>query len=305
MNVKLIRLRIGIDSEVRRTFMPDISPRLTPCAVMLINIPRSVMESNPGTAELYYLPPFHTPWGPGRSIVSWTMSRRQVYHLQICDYEYGTGEPYSFHDPYDAPYTTELSDAASLRALQERWSDFDERIQFICKSATSYTKWKIAELPALPSYTSPSGRVLLIGDAAHAIKPFAGQGANMAIEDGQVLSTLLSLISCEQEIGDAASTYDKVRVPRLATLRDIIESNVKLFGMKDGEERRRQSQQLAQPVEEWEKSDEKRAPRAEELGKYGPAAARDWIMEYDADAEVSLRFYFSLICVVVMHSRGP
>lgn len=284
----LTRSRTGIDSWVRHAISPGIAPRLTPCTVMLVNIPRSVMESDPGTADLYELPPFHSPWGPGRSIVSWTMTRRQVYHLQICDYEYGNGEPYSFHDPPDTPYITHLSDPTSLRALQKRWSDFDKRIQFICKSATSFTKWKIAELPALPSYSSRSRRIVLLGDAAHAVKPFAGQGANMAIEDGQVLSTLLSLIKSKQEISDAVSVYDKVRIPRLEILRNIIELNVKLFGMKEAEERRKRDQELVQSVQERRKDEAKAAAKAEEMQRYGPTATRDWIMGYDAEAEVSL-----------------
>jgi 2-polyprenyl-6-methoxyphenol hydroxylase-like FAD-dependent oxidoreductase len=35
------------------------------------------------------------------------------------------------------------------------------------------------------------GRVLLMGDAAHAVSPHSGQGASMAIEDAVVLAALL------------------------------------------------------------------------------------------------------------------
>ena len=76
---------------------------------------------------------------------------------------------------------------------------------------------------------------MLLGDSAHAIRPFAGQLANMAIEDARVLSTLLTLVSFEAEIADAMKVFDAVRVPRLAGVREIIEGNVRTFGMKDGE----------------------------------------------------------------------
>lgn len=252
---------------------------------MLVNIPKSVMESDPGTAELYNIPPLHTPWGPGLSIVSWTMTKRQVYHLQFSDYEYGTGEPYSWYDPPDAPYITTLSDPKSLQALRQRWSMFAPSIRRICDATTSYTKWKIVELPPLPSYSSASRRVVLLGDAAHAIKPFAGQGANMAIEDGSALSTLLSLVSSRQELPDAISLYDEVRIPRLARLREIIESNVKLFGMKDSEEGKTANTSSASANAVPSEEEIKKAQK-EKLARQ--VANYSWIMDYDTETEVSL-----------------
>lgn len=279
----------GINSQVRQTILPEMSPHITPCTVMLVNIPESTMRSNPGTSRLYDMPAFHSPWGPGQSIVSWTMTGRQVYHLQMCDYIYGNGEAYNFHDPPEAPYIVELDDEKSLKALQNHWADWDPRIQFICKSATSYTKWKIAELPELPSYASASRRIVLLGDAAHAVKPFAGQGANMAIEDGQTLDTLLSLMTSKCEIPDAISIYDQVRIPRLSKLRKIIELNVRIFGMKDAELTQSAIHDLGQvKKEELErKMEEEAAKRAQEMKEYGPKAARDWLFGYEAETEVS------------------
>lgn len=46
--------------------------------------------------------------------------------------------------------------------------------------------------PPLPTY-SRSGRVVLTGDAAHALQPSSGQGACMALEDAEILSLLLRL----------------------------------------------------------------------------------------------------------------
>jgi 2-polyprenyl-6-methoxyphenol hydroxylase-like FAD-dependent oxidoreductase len=54
----------------------------------------------------------------------------------------------------------------------------------------------IYDLPDLPVWHR--GRSVLIGDAAHAMSPHAGQGASMALEDAQCLSMLL-----------ASRTYEK------------------------------------------------------------------------------------------------
>jgi len=49
--------------------------------------------------------------------------------------------------------------------------------------------WALAELPRLPRWSR--GRVVLLGDAAHAPLPHQGQGAGLAIEDAYALGVLL------------------------------------------------------------------------------------------------------------------
>ena len=44
----------------------------------------------------------------------------------------------------------------------------------------------------LDTWSSPSGKVVLVGDAAHAMPPFLGQGANQAMQDAYVLAKCLS-----------------------------------------------------------------------------------------------------------------
>ncbi|KZV77655.1 FAD/NAD(P)-binding domain-containing protein [Peniophora sp. CONT] len=51
-------------------------------------------------------------------------------------------------------------------------------------------KWVINVVPPLDEWTV--GRALLFGDAAHAMTPDQGAGAGQAIEDAQILSTLLA-----------------------------------------------------------------------------------------------------------------
>ncbi|MDS0139121.1 FAD-dependent monooxygenase [Amycolatopsis sp. CM201R] len=60
----------------------------------------------------------------------------------------------------------------------------------------------------LPTYTR--GRVVLLGDAAHAMPPFLGQGGGQAIEDAVVLAHVVST----QDIDTALVRYDRQRRPR-------------------------------------------------------------------------------------------
>ncbi|WP_329072087.1 FAD-dependent monooxygenase [Amycolatopsis sp. NBC_01480] len=61
----------------------------------------------------------------------------------------------------------------------------------------------------LPSYTR--GRVALLGDAAHAMPPFLGQGGCQAIEDAVVLAAAMST---SDTVSAALARYDAERRPR-------------------------------------------------------------------------------------------
>ncbi|QWF78996.1 FAD-dependent monooxygenase [Amycolatopsis sp. CA-230715] len=64
----------------------------------------------------------------------------------------------------------------------------------------------------LASYAT--GKVVLLGDAAHAMLPFLGQGGCLAIEDATVLASLLS----RHPVPEALARYDAERRPRTQKL---------------------------------------------------------------------------------------
>ena len=61
-----------------------------------------------------------------------------------------------------------------------------------------------------PHDKTPKG-VLFVGDSNHAVSPFAGNGANLALKDGWDLAAQL----CQGEtLESAVAAYDKLAVPR-------------------------------------------------------------------------------------------
>ncbi|MFF0498046.1 FAD-dependent monooxygenase [Nocardia aobensis] len=79
-------------------------------------------------------------------------------------------------------------------------------------SSESVMRHDIYELPDLPTFVR--GPVALLGDAAHAMTPNMGQGANLALEDAATLAALLD----DREVEDALRGYDSLRRPRTRAL---------------------------------------------------------------------------------------
>jgi 2-polyprenyl-6-methoxyphenol hydroxylase-like FAD-dependent oxidoreductase len=69
----------------------------------------------------------------------------------------------------------------------------------------------------VPSYSS--GRIVLIGDAAHAFPPNYAQGAAMAIEDAVALSELLGKSG---DVDQVLRAYESRRRPRVEMIRAAV-----------------------------------------------------------------------------------
>ena len=69
-------------------------------------------------------------------------------------------------------------------------------------------RWPLLSQPPLTRWTR--GRVVLIGDACHAMLPHHGQGANQSIEDAVVLADLLA----GTDAGTALDAYPRRRRAR-------------------------------------------------------------------------------------------
>ncbi|KAI0630491.1 salicylate hydroxylase [Trametes polyzona] len=116
---------------------------------------------------------------------------------------------------YDREYTT--FDEAWVKDVsrEELLSDFEQwepEVQALFKSVDRASRWAIHTTIPLPTYTC--GRVVLLGDAAHAMMPYQGAGAGQAIEDAFVLSRLLiDPRTTRATLGRALRAYDAVRRP--------------------------------------------------------------------------------------------
>jgi 2-polyprenyl-6-methoxyphenol hydroxylase-like FAD-dependent oxidoreductase len=97
----------------------------------------------------------------------------------------------------------------------------------------------IAPLLILPRYTTPrlphwtsldgSGKIILIGDAAHAMPPDSGQGVSCAAEDAIAIGLLLKhygvtrSLDMRETLQRTAKAYEEIRMRRVWHILDIAE----------------------------------------------------------------------------------
>jgi salicylate hydroxylase len=76
--------------------------------------------------------------------------------------------------------------------MLKTFKEFPSWAKDALRKADSIGLWQLRDLDPLETWHS--GRVILIGDAAHAMLPTQGQGASQTIEDAEALGTLFSHI---------------------------------------------------------------------------------------------------------------
>jgi 2-polyprenyl-6-methoxyphenol hydroxylase-like FAD-dependent oxidoreductase len=95
--------------------------------------------------------------------------------------------------PFDRELTRDELTNFSLddvkREMLAIYGGYHEPIETLIRHTHSPIKHNVKDIQSLPTWQQ--GRILLIGDAAHAVSPNSGQGASLALEDAMYLAKLL------------------------------------------------------------------------------------------------------------------
>lgn len=96
-----------------------------------------------------------------------------------------------------------------LRLMLETFKDFPEWIKSVFKLTDTLGLWQLRDLDPLETWTK--GRVILIGDAAHAMLPTQGQGASQAVEDAEALGAFFEGFPAHgHEARDVEKTLEQI-----------------------------------------------------------------------------------------------
>jgi len=128
--------------------------------------------------------------------------------------------------PVDAKMKEEMRESWSApgdpEALRREFANWDPRIGNLLRQVQMTFRSALHDRDPSPSWTR--GRLTLLGDAAHAMLPHLGQGANQSIEDGMALATILASVTRET-IPGALLAYERLRRERAAKVQSGAREN--------------------------------------------------------------------------------
>lgn len=199
----------GIKSAVRASVLPaekhgEIAPLWSGTYAYRGMIPtarlEAALENRGADRRLALVPQMYL--GQDRHILTFPVKQSQLINVVAFITDRSTAAP-------KLPEGAEWVQAVTQQEMQEVFVGWGAASQAILACIPEPTRWALHELPELPRYHR--GRVLLVGDAAHALVPHQGAGAGQALEDAYVLASLL---------GDEACTRDSVE-PVLAAFEAV------------------------------------------------------------------------------------
>jgi salicylate hydroxylase len=181
----------GIHSVVRKSVFGADAPRFTGCICWRGMAPAAAVPRDIAVAQ-------GSMWmGPHGHVVHYPVRRGELINI-VAHFDSDAWTEESWTQECDVSevmmtYAGWHSDLLRLYPCSERWY-----------------KWALYDRD--PPEQWSKGRVTLLGDSAHAMLPYLGQGAAMAIEDACVLAAAITRYA--DDLDYALLAYQRLRVPR-------------------------------------------------------------------------------------------
>jgi salicylate hydroxylase len=236
----------GIHSRVRAALFGPDDPRFTGKICYRSVVPAEAVRGvRPSTDNTQWL-------GPHGTIVLYPLRGEELINV-VAHYD----DEHYRHESW--------VNECDRREVLDRYAGWHESLRRIFEAGDTWYKWALYERDPIPRWTE--GRVTVLGDAAHPMLPYLGQGACQAIEDGAVLARALATERHDPVAGLAR--YERTRRPRA--------SRVVLAARERG-----LSNHLSSPISAWRR--DLTIALRRRLGKDTEGRGAAWIPAYDATA---------------------
>jgi 6-hydroxynicotinate 3-monooxygenase len=199
----------GVNSKVREYLLGVEPPRYIGMAAHRAIFPTAALRG-------FKIPDCTKWWGPDRHILVYFMTSRrdEVYVIGVVP---------------RARWESEAAWLPSSRdALFEGFGDFHADLLRVLEATTDVTVWPIFDRERNDRWSG--GRIVLLGDACHPMRPFMAAGGAMAIEDAAILSRCLAQFDQRDE---AYRWYEATRIDRVGDAQRISIENSWMRGATD------------------------------------------------------------------------
>ncbi len=125
--------------------------------------------------------------------------------------------------------------------LAAEFSGWNEQVRQIIAAADKTMLYALYARDPLERWSEK--RLTLLGDAAHAMLPFEGQGSSQALEDAVALAACLR--NCTQQtLAEGLKTYETLRKPRTTIMQQAAIARGDAFRLRDGDEQQQRDTKL-------------------------------------------------------------
>lgn len=274
----------GVKSLARTSILEShghwpILPAPTSQSAYRCTIPLRVLASNPSTAWVTETPNQNLWIGPGRHSMTYAIGGLQnpnrLFNLVLC------------HPEARPPDQWPTSIDTLREEIQGHYAGWDSQLNQILSQVlenpeAKLVKWPISTIAPLPTWTHKSGRMIALGDAAHAMVPFMSQGAAIAVEDAAATATVLSLIETKEDLPKALKILEEVRKVRAEGMQQASWLNGEVWHLEDGA--------LQKARDEGMGDEEKSVERGWNANPWSDPTCQEWTYGYDAVREIENRW---------------
>jgi salicylate hydroxylase len=205
----------GVRSVVRRALYGDDNPTYTGQMVW-----RALLNGSDVPPEVL-APTGHVQWvGPGCHLLAYYIRGMEMVNI-VTQEDTDKWVAEGWFTPGD-PDEMRLS-----------FPNPEPRLKILLSIVNQCSKWGLFTRPLTENWGR--GRIQLIGDAAHAMLPNAGQGACQAFEDAYILARWLE--ACRDPV-EAFANFRRVRIPRVHAVQRLSFANARFKHMRDSAEQK-------------------------------------------------------------------
>ncbi|OOO13389.1 monooxygenase FAD-binding protein [Aspergillus oryzae] len=220
------------------------------------------MRNDPEVSWILERPALNIWIGDSRHVMTYTIGAGRAFNMVLS------------HPDTSDPATWDAQTA--LQAMKTEFQGWDSVLTKIIGMVEKTIKWPLMSGSLLTRWTR--GKLVILGDAAHAMLPYMSQGAAMAVEDGVALARSSSYMQSQEQLTEALTIFEKVRILRAGQMQEASLLNGQLWHFADG------------PLQE--ARDAAMAPEVEGLSfshspnQWSDPATQMWCYGYEAEREI-------------------